>query len=98
MLSEASEKSWTTGGGAEAPHNAEKTDAVLGEGVGRGRMLGRRKARRARGVGSRRDANTQRQTLPSRRVAMAMEGVIRGIEKEGGRPRGEGGGEAPRNG
>ena len=35
------------------------------------------------GGGSRRDANTQRQTLASRRGAKAMEGVIRGIEKEG---------------
>ena len=49
MLSEESEKSRTTGGCAKAPSNAEKDDAVLGEGDGRGHMLGRREARRPGG-------------------------------------------------
>ena len=49
MLCEASEESRTTGGCSKAPSNAEKDDAVLGEGDGRGHMLGRREARRPGG-------------------------------------------------
>ena len=47
-------------------------------------MLGRERHAGRVGLGSRRDANTQKQTLSSRRGAMAMQGVTReisGIEK-----------------